>query len=621
MNVTAPVALPPDIFDRNLAVLRRNDPALADRLTCIKQDTFAAEYPPLPTTTRDGQVNFRLRQADGTEQWFGRISIPSVRAAAVLAKFDVGQGNVLLAGIGEGSEVYLLSQRLGQHRAIFVWEEDPRAITLAMHLHDYAQALADERIVLLTGPLAELSDTLVNWLEKHPGHMCPNRLMLWPWQIPMDLADVQATVESAYSRGDQHRERALLTIREQLTSLPSSPSADTPSYIALLSARVDPETWFLVDMLSQGAADSGWSSITIDVRKPSDVHPLARAEKLAKAGTRLPDQAILIDLGRHEVNAFLPEKVPTISWLSTRATVKSIQPQRLASTDFVAVTCPYLRDEARKIGISESRLSVIPPPCLKSVDAAHAEDIVDRPIDVAIFANLGPTEAAVFGYTLTTPRNIWNTVVDLLSAEIENYTDQGGRIDTLFARAEEKLHVRIEDNDLRKSMIESLENWVAPRLRWKHIAQCLVDNDITIDIHGFGWPDKTGAQIHPPVLLEQQVAVLRQSKLMIHADLHGTVSATAMLAAGNGAVVLAQSHPRDNEPGGLCSLLKNDEEMVRFANIQELIHTIHRLLRNDTKRQKIATHAIKRCQMEHLPANRLKQIKIAASSFFRILTP
>ncbi len=594
---------------------------MADCLARLREETFNADHPPIPTATRDGQVNFRLRQADGSTQWFGRISIPSVRAEAVLAKFDAGQGNVILPGIGEGSEVYLLSHRLGRHRAIFVWEEDPRAIMLAMHLHDYAQALVDERIVFLTGPLAELGDALANWLERHPGHLCPNRLMLWPWQIPMDLADVQATVESAFCRSDQHRQQALLGIQDHLASLPLGTSADAPPHIALLAARADPETWFLLDALAQGAADAGWSSVTIDVRGPGDVHPLARAEKLAKETTRLADLAILVDLNRSEVRAFLPEKVPTVAWLSSNSTIKGLRPEQLTSNDFVAVTCPHLRDEALRFGICESRLSVIPPPCLKSVDTAYFEDTAERPIDVAIFANLGPTEAAVFGYTLTTPRNIWNTVVDLLNAEIENYTDQSGRIETLFARAEEKLRIRIEDNDLRKSMIESLGNWVVPRLLWKHIAQCLVKNDITMDIHGLGWLDISGAHIHPPVPLDQQVAVLRQSKFMIHVDLNGAVSTTAMLAAGNGCVLLARAHPKDSESGGLCSLLKNDEEMVRFHHISELIHTIRRLLRNDSKRQKIAANAVNRCQKEHTPGARLKQVKIAASSFFRISTP
>lgn len=619
MNATAPFARPPDNFDRNLAALRQNDSRLADRIAAVRQETFAAAHPPVPAATPDGRINFRLRRSEGVGYWFGRISIPSVRAEAVLAKFDAGQGNVFIPGLGEGSEVLLLSRRLGRHRAIFVWEEDPRAIMLAMHLHDYAQPLADERIVFLTGPPAALSDTLSGWLERHPGHLCPNRIMLWPWQIPMDLADVQAAVESAYARSDQQRQQALLRINDRLAALPVAAPDDAPTRLALLAARADPDTSFLIDALAKGAAGSGWSPVTVDVRKPGDVHPLARAEKLANSVEHLPELAVLIDISRHEVRAFLPDKVPSVAWLFSSAMVKALQPERLAAGDIVAVTSPYLMENAAKMGTEDRRLAVIPPPCLLGLEEACTDESAERPVDVAIFADLGPTDAAVFGFTLTTPRNIWNTVVDLLSAQIEDYTGQPGRIEALFARAEKKLCTRIEDNQSRESMIEALEHGVAPRLTWKHIVQSLIDNDITVDIYGRGWPETSAAHIHPPATLEEQVAVLRQSKMMIHVDLHGAVSASAMLAAGNGAVLLARSHPRDGKPGGLCSLLKKDEEMVRFSHVRDLVHSIRRLLRNDAKRQKIAANAIKRCRAEHLPAASMKEVKIAASSFFRFL--
>jgi hypothetical protein len=194
---------PPDpaILQRNLDALRSADPDLADRLA--KLDVFAAN--PAPALTRDNRLSFRLTGPDGQTHWLGRTSVPGVRASALIEQFDPGQANVLLPGFGEGTEAEMLLQKLEPHRTVFVWESDPATVRLVLALRDYADAVGTGRLVILMCSNQELAPALSAWLNRHPTVQCPNRLMMWPWQTHVELAQCRSAVEVAWQESATRR--------------------------------------------------------------------------------------------------------------------------------------------------------------------------------------------------------------------------------------------------------------------------------------------------------------------------------------------------------------------------------------------------------------------------------
>jgi hypothetical protein len=191
----------PAILDQNLAALRETDADLADRVRQAGAEAASVEV----ARTRDGLLSFRIPAGDGGIIWFGRTSIPSVRAEALMEKFDAGTGNVLLPGIGQGREVTLLLERLGPHRTIFVWEIEVVSIALALRLHPWSQAIAASRCVFIVCPLEQLADNLVAWLDWHPEYMCPERIMMWPWSTMPALSACRSAVQMAYQETESRR--------------------------------------------------------------------------------------------------------------------------------------------------------------------------------------------------------------------------------------------------------------------------------------------------------------------------------------------------------------------------------------------------------------------------------
>src|SRR5687767_2497223 len=258
MKPASTIALDPDIFERNLNALREFQPALAEQL--VTAPSWSQSY--TLEATRDGRLNFRSL-SEG-RAWFGRTSIPFVRAEAILQQFQSGTANVLLPAIAEGTEAELLIQRLGRHRAIYVWEPNLCAVQLVLCLHDFSAAIRDGRLIFFACTFEQLSQTLSTWLDENPGHLAPDRILMWPWQSLAELVPCRAVLESAYQAVEQHRKKLLDEIREQ-----AKPALDEDaSQVAILGLHARDEIWALADGLAAGAAALGWQRTTCDVRTP-----------------------------------------------------------------------------------------------------------------------------------------------------------------------------------------------------------------------------------------------------------------------------------------------------------------------------------------------------------------
>lgn len=612
MEQIAPPQLDSSCFERNLTALSATSPDLAERVRQCHQQLFDAPQPPRLAYTRDQRLNFQLPAADGSWQWFGKSSIPAVRAEMCVDRFDTGTANVLLPGLGQGSEAEILTRHLGRHRAVFVWEECIESVTLSLYLHDYATALADCRLIFIHSDLDSLARNLADWLMEHPGHLCPNRIMLWPWQQPIDLANCQAAVESAYRHVEQQREVELKQLQQQLANLPAADAnTDNPS-ILFCSLRAEHDVWELIDSLDAAARQLGWPTAKSDIRLPGDIHPLARAKKLRAENDRLPNLAILIDIHRRQLGDLLPAKCRATSWLTPKLTFNPTQLSALPAEDSITVSTPWLSRRIEADTSNNRRISVTPPPCFAQIEAFDELDLENRPIDVLLLADLCPIDAKSFGYELNAQATVWNAAIDILNARIESF--QNDSVDQILTRAERKTKIRLEDEQLRSSMIRQLDGPAANTLLWKFIAQSLTNHNITFKTAGHHWPGYAGVATAPsPTSMAARCRLISQAKILVHADLTGTGPAGALLAAGQGTAVVARQHPLEHE-GGIFSVLEIEQETAVFLTARELVQVIRDLLKNPEKRREMAQKAYHRCRKDHLAETRLRHLISIANS-------
>lgn len=596
--------LDPGILERNLAALSRVDPPLAETIRAA-----AAEAPDVtPAATRDGQVNFRISTSGGKPAWFGRTSIPLVRANALLERFDPGHGNVLLLGIGQGTEAALLLGRLSKARAVFVFETEPINLLLALRLHDFEPAIADERLVLLTAPAERLADALRQALERRPGHACPARIMVWPFKTPIAADACRITAEEVYRDIESQRARRLETMQAKLSDLPAPPGGE-PS-IALFSIHTLDETLAYGQQLADAAREAGQLAARSLIQLPGDVHASARATRLADQLEHRPSAALLLDVCRAEIGDVLPDNVPAISWFGHHVPTDERIVDRLGPADRVVAADAAVARQLADNGVAADRITIRPLPAPLPIDA-DPPDWADRPFDVVVLANLGPTDPESYGHQLPTHVAVWNAAVERLRADIDKFVSTN--IDTILDDTERKLQRRIEDPKARQRIAELLAGPVAGGLTWIDLARKLPQElhrkDLSFHAWGHGWTAGANLIHHGPLprLVERQ-AICRQAKCALFAHPGGWLGPDLLLAAGSGAAVVWRSHPHDAKPGGFHALLEPGREAVAFDRNRQAAATIAKLLASPDQWRSYVTAAMEACRARHTGAAALRGV-------------
>ncbi|GMU19964.1 MAG: hypothetical protein AMXMBFR13_00650 [Phycisphaerae bacterium] len=611
MDATVAPALDSPVFLSNITALSRCDPALADRIRAAA----SALLQPVANKTRDGQWNFRLLRPDGHQVWFGATSIPLVRGHALLEQFQTGHANVLLPGIGEGTEAELLLARLGSHRAVFVWEQDPVSLQLAFCLHEFSAAIETGRLVLLQCTLEGLSEHLADWLTNHPGHYCPSRLMMWPWQSPTDLEPCRSAVEAAHQHCERERNQAMAALQQtwkeqwglprdsrQSRHPPSNGGQAAARTAIVLSLHASPETWALAEGLARAGTTLGWTCSEVSLRTPGDVHPLVRARRVLESAREGLDAAILVDVTRNELRDVFPEAIPAVCWLSGRAGLDAGLTSRIGS-DAAAATSRYVLLRMSDHGLDSGRISVIPPATAVKSDGMPSGDPSH---DVLIIADMNSTEPETYGIHLPTHAAIWKAAITLLRQRIDTF--QATAVNMLVTDAERGTGVQIEDPSTRRQMCEHLEASAANALLLQELSQAIIKSGFRITARGSGWQSAPGLNAGPRPAPAEWPALCAGHANFLHADVTGASSAPMLTAATCGCVVLARHHPWDTEPGGVHTLLHPGREMIVFRTASELTTAVHELLSQPERRRKIATRSQSRCRRDHTLARRFEAL-------------
>ncbi|MBN1492351.1 MAG: hypothetical protein JXA69_20735 [Phycisphaerae bacterium] len=588
----------PAIFHNNIAALKGVDAALADRLAGLAIPDSVE-----PCHARDGEATFRIRDADGRTRWFGGSSVPTASAAGLVSSFDAGTGNVLLHGIGHGTVVTLLLRALEPYRGVVVLETDPLAVALALRLHDYADALRSRRLVLVLGQPETLESEFTTFLRTNEGYLCPERLLVWPWQTPNDSQQLQAIVERSRNVVYAERSEALAALQRQRPAASAEPFPESPR-VAVVALAASPDLWDWADEVVEAGRTLGWTTGAVLVRGPGDCHAVRLARQVADVG---PDWVLALRASRSELGTVVGQDVPIVTWLDVPGGWSAERTQRLGPHDFVSVTSESLKETLRQGGVPARQMAVLPHAggCADAV----ANGAKPREFDVAVLMDLASPDPAAAGITQQTHQMLWCEAAKLIRREIDSFTtSRGGAV---VSAAEEKLKLALRDAGVRAKLAQGIGTLLGPALIAAELVRRLCAAGLRVHIWGTGWPayGVEGPDYHGPLPAGDALrTTLGNTKLYVNLGCSGQVGRAALIASALGAVIVWRRHPADRTAGGVAVLMEEGTDYVAFRSADELVRTCLGMLKNENSRNKTADSAKNRHHGNHRMPDRLCQL-------------
>lgn len=596
MSDSSPSCQSGRIFEKNIGALRAVDAELADRLAGL----------PLPPEVsqaegRDGSPTYKIRTPSG-EQWLGFTSMPTVSGPALLRNFDPGEGNVLLAEIGHGTEARLMAEQLSSNRAVFVLERDPVMLALALRLHDLAAFIKQGRLPLIVGD--DLGKGLVRFLTDHEGYLAPTRMLGWPWLQQADIDTIKGVLQRSASEASRLRSAELSAVVAETAGRCARASAlpDRPRTIVICPHAQSEICEFAGDILS-GLAGLDWPAESWLGNTPETGHPLSLARRISAFR---PDMAILIDAVRATFGQVMPGTLPVASWFTPWARFPSMVSDGIAPSDCVLAITAGVRDDLKSAGLDGSRVRwlgpavVNPRPDQPQVDQARDSDVV-------AIADAPPLDAKSHGMMLSSQQAAWKTARRMIADDIERYTSDD--VSRILKQAETESGASFDDPSFRQDMSYHINMVLGQTLVRRAVFEATLRAGVGLTIHGRGWRRHESLVAACRDVSSSRSDVLTPAKVVLHVDVTGNVSPRLLAAACSGAVVVARAHPTDQGECGLSQLLTPGKEILTFRRHSELIGHLKALLSDEPARKAMGDRARQRLTGNHSMAHRLTAIQ------------
>ncbi len=454
-------------FAKNLEALVVFGAATAARLRRVPPPTGVRSM-----TARDGTPTFVWRESENRPAWLGRTSMPTVRAAELVAAFDPGSRNVLLHGLGGGEEVRLLLGRLAPHQAVFVLEDDETAVVLALQLRDFSQELRQGRLLLFVGsdPWGEMLDFLCN----NAGFLTPERVLCWPWFTSADIAAVSDRL-LAVSTEVATRRAAAGRASRQGEMTPSRANGETN--VAIISNVADCGVLEFAARLHHAAAAAGLPCCKAVLDSPVCVHPDAVEQRVWDSH---PTHLVLADVLPEGLQWRLPEAVCIIA-VTHGQTLSADWLRRIPPSVGLSVRTVPQREQVLAAGIPVERTILLRPaatPGLENVGAHLANGLI------VVADGPDPSPESV-GLHLSSHLALWHSARSWIERRADRYVD--AQAEAALAAAEEHLGIRLRSGEVRQGLLSRIRSVLGPAVIAQKTCQRLLEAGQEFDLYGEGW--------------------------------------------------------------------------------------------------------------------------------------
>ncbi|HWL92771.1 MAG TPA: glycosyltransferase [Phycisphaerae bacterium] len=576
---------PSPLLAGNLAALHRAQPLVAALLESAKLPDDLTSV-----TGRDGTPTFSWHENEGSRQWLGRTTMPTIRAEALLDSFQPGNGNVLFYCFGHGVEARRLLDSLAPHQAVFIIEPEPAKFRLALEVRDFSEDFRSGRLLAFTGQAAwkECGDFLV----EHAGYVPPTRILSWPW---FDRQTIDhATTELTALQGDVARRRAESCPRKTSSGL--EPVAGVmAARVMILSTNTNSESLRLARRLEAGVRARGFPCLAYIPDSPKTVAPAGATRLMEEAA---PTHLIAVDaypeaLWRGE------SEIPIAVILSRHQPPPPNTKSRCCHSYFVFGESD--RAALIRAGISRQHVHLLQPAVLPNLACSGGGD------SILVLADCLDYAAAATGLHLTSHVRLWDAAAQFIRANIDDYHDE--MADSALAAAEKRLNFKLQDPGVRGGLIERIRSLLAPQLIREAYVGAMQKAGLKFRAFGRSWrngdadPEIEGS---PPWSIEAADKTFAAFGAIVVLKSSDTVTLDFLDGLGTGLPGFIRRSA--NLSSLFCELPELDKSIERFSSPADLVRRLQKFVLDSTPFRIRSASASAYFRTSHTWSHRIDQI-------------
>ncbi len=588
---TKPESIDVARYKKNLNALQAVQPSIAQ----------VVEAAPIPNGVveavgRDGTRTYQLPGGAGRRVWFGQSSMPSISASEMFAIAGGDGGNVCLPGILTGMEPLVIADRLAEHAAIFVVEENPLDLKLAMHLYDYAALLSGGRLVFILGD--DVHARLVDFFREHPGYLLPTQMFTVPQRSPAQNVDlrrqferageavsiVQAEIIEACAESIRHRTR---------TAIPPNPR------IALLGVEPGDGAIEQTRRIQRALDALGWTYVTCIPDAPNKCHVTARMGAVERVSA---DLVLFLNGFSTSLRKLLPAELPIASWFLSDAGTPPA-PHEMDQQDMLFACSQSQYDSFMSAGATGGAVALLEP-AADILACQPSQPNEERRKTIAALMDLPDDRPETCGVTLPSHIALWHALQHATRRHVDRYSD--AIADEILQMAEKSSGTELIDPAGREQFRSAIATRIAPAAIGRAAVEELSSRGFEIELWGANWPalesrvdPRHGAIPHGEALVQMLYSV--DAVLLPRMTPLAVQLAMDALAAGASVIVGATYESFLREYPGLSSIA---ESLSFYQTTGELIDAA-RQLRDDPKRRELAEAAIVEVRTNHSVTQRL----------------
>ncbi|MFQ5591044.1 MAG: hypothetical protein ACE5HE_07780 [Phycisphaerae bacterium] len=532
--------------------------------------------------------------------------MPSISAPEMLAGFTSDGRNVSLPGILTGAEALVLVDRMPRHTALFVIEEHPWQVKLALRLRDYSHLLASGRLVFIVG--SDLEERMREFFGAHPGYEPPTRMLSPPQRSPAQIAELQRRLENTgeealrVSRG--FAEACAARIASRTAGAPG-----TAPRVAILSFDVQPGSIQQCARVRRALEKLQLAHEVCIPDTPRNSHVAAHLNAI----DRLPaDLVLMINSPYQGIARFLPPHLPVVCWYLPGTSSQPPPPQESSSCTLLFTSCDPHGEMPRHGGAQACSIRYIEPGAdNQAYYPTHGTPGgAGRPaIDVVILMDVPDDRAEACDTTLSSHLILWRAIRQLLGEAVDTWTaDQAAE---LVDRAQRASGVTLADPAIREHFAGLARARIAPACRARAVVAVVSASTRRFATWGLNWHlacDHSGVWRGAGPFADQLNDLFNSTRIVVLPDYSPTALQHALdaLAAGARVVCHAPDQPFERAHPTLITL---QPYLHLFRTRRELRDTLKSLLSQSTGGDDDDTTAARAIVLEkHCVSDRLQVI-------------